>query len=89
MTGCVSFPQHTVDAAYEGMGKRTFLAMGVMAGCYMLILVGFIGLYTKIAPWKESEDQSSGHETEQDTEDNDSGHESTSLIEKTKDMIIE
>ena len=37
------------------MGKRTFLAMGVMVGCSLLVLVGFIVLYTKIAPQKASE----------------------------------
>ena len=58
-------------------------------GCSLLVLAGFIGLYTNIAPRKDSEDQSSGHETKRDAEDSDSGHESTSLIEETKDMIIE
>ena len=71
------------------MGKRTFLAMGVMVGCSLLVLAGLIGLYTKIAPRKDSEDQSSGHETKRDAEDSDSGNESTSLIEETKQMIIE
>ena len=40
---CHTPPKHPVDAAYEAMGKRTFLAMGVMVGCYLLVLVGFIG----------------------------------------------
>jgi len=74
-------PEHPVDAAYEAMGKRTFLAMGVMVGCSLLVLVGFIGLYTKIGPRKESEGQNTGHKTERDPEDSDSGNESTSLIE--------
>ena len=77
-------PQHTVDAAYEAMGKRTFLGLGVVMGCSLLVLVGFIGLYTKIAPRKDSEDQNIGDKTESDTEDSDSGNESTSLIEETK-----
>ena len=56
--------------------------MGVMAGCSLLVLVGFIGLYTKIAPRKDAEDLSTGHKTDRDTEDSDSGNESTSLIEE-------
>jgi len=71
------------------MGKRTFLAMGVLVGCYLLVLVGFVGLYTKIAPRKVSEDQSAGNKTEPDSEDSDSGNESTSLIEEFKQNNIE
>jgi len=63
------------------MGKRTFLAMGVMVGYYLLVLVGFIGLYRKIAPQKESEDQSIGHKIEKDPEYSVNGNESTYLIE--------
>jgi len=74
-------PKHTVDIAYEAMGKRTFLAMGVMVGCSLLVLAGLIGLYRKIAPQKESEDQSTGHETERDPEYSVNGNESTYLIE--------
>ena len=81
-------PEHTVDAAYEAMGKRTFLAMGVMVGCSLLVLVGFIVLYTKIAPQKASEDQSTGHKTKRDPEDSDSGNESASLTKETKRLII-
>jgi len=81
-------PEHPVDAAYEAMGKRTFLAMGVMVGCSLLVLVGFVGLYTKIGPWKVSEDQSAGHKTKRDPEDSDSGNESASLTKETKQLII-
>jgi len=42
--------KHRVDAAYEAMGKHTFLAMGVVVACSVLVLAGFIVLYTKIAP---------------------------------------
>jgi len=83
------FPKHTVDKAYEAMGKRTFLAMGVIVGCSLPVLVGFIVLYTKIAPQKDSEDQSTGHKTKCDPEDSDSGNESKSLIEETKHNLIE
>ena len=78
----MSFLQNTVDIAYEAMGKRTFLAMGVMVGCSLLVLVGFIGLYTKIGPQKDTEDQSTGHKTERDSEDSGIVNESTSLIEE-------
>jgi len=81
-------PEHPVDAAYEAMGKRTFLAMGVMMGCSLLVLVGFIVLYTKIGPWKDSEDQGVGHKTKRDSEDSDSGNESASLTKETKQLII-
>ena len=90
--GCVSFHQHTVDAAYEAMGKRTFLAMGVIVGCSLVVLVGFIGLYTKIAPWKDAEDLSTGHKTsEQDPEFSVmiSGNESTYLIELRDQKHVE
>ena len=83
MIGCHTPPIHTVDAAYEAMGKRTFLAMGVMVGCSLLVLVGFIVLYTKIAPQKDSEGQSTGHKNERDPEDSDSGNES----KETKQLI--
>ena len=63
------------------MGKRTFLAMGVMSGCHLLVLAGFIGLYTKMVPQEESDDRSAGHRAERESEDSDSGNESTSLIE--------
>ena len=89
MIGCHTPPLHTVDAAYEAMGKRTFLAMGVMVSCFLLVLVGFIGLYTKLLPQKVSEDQSTGHKTEPDSEDSDNGNESTSLIEEFKQNNIE
>jgi len=82
-------PKHTVDAAYEAMGKRTFLTMGVIAGCSLLVLVGFIVLYTKIGPQKDSESQIVGCKTERDPEDSDSGNESKSLIEETKHNLIE
>ena len=83
--------KHTVDAAYEAMGKRTFLPMGVMAGCHLLVLVGFTGLYTKIAPRerKDSEGQITGCKTERDPEDSDSANESTSLAKETNQLIIE
>ena len=82
-------PQHTVDIAYEAMGKRTFLAMGLVAGCSLLVLAGFIGLYTKIAPQKDTEDQSSGHKTEPNPEFRISGNESTYLIELRDQKHIE
>ena len=40
----------TVDAAYEGVQKRTFLAMLLCAVFYALILVGMLLLYPKLAP---------------------------------------
>jgi len=65
------------------MGKRTFLSMGVMVGCSLLVLVGSIVLYTKIAPQKDSDGQSMGHKNERDPEDSDSGNES----KETKQLI--
>ena len=71
------------------MGKRTFLAMGVIVGCSLLVLVGFIALYTKIAPRKDAEDLSTGHKTEQDPEFSVSGNESTYLIELRDQKHVE
>jgi len=84
---CHTPPKHTVDIAYEAMGKRTFLAMGVMVGCSLLVLAGLIGLYTKIAPQKASDDGSTGHKTKRDPEDSDSGNESASLTKETKQLV--
>ena len=73
------------------MGKRTFLAMGVIVGCSLVVLVGFIALYTKIAPRKDTEDLSTGHKTEQDPELSVmiSGNESTYLIELRDQKHVE
>jgi len=80
---------NTVDIAYEAKGKRTFLAMGVMVGCSLIVLAGFIGLYTKIGPRKDTEDQSTGHKTEQDTEYSVNGNESMHLIEMRGQKHVE
>ena len=54
---------YTVDAAYEGMQKRTFLAMSICIGCYLVILVGFLILYPKMA------EQSTGQKEDEDDEE--------------------
>ena len=45
---------HTVDAAYEGMQKRTFLPMALSLVCYSAILVGVLLVYPKLAPPPQS-----------------------------------
>ena len=45
-----SFFSHAVDAAYEGMGKRTFLGMALCLACYSAILIGVLLVYPKLAP---------------------------------------
>ena len=37
-----------MDAAYEGVDKRTFLAMLICIGCNFSILVGMLILYTHL-----------------------------------------
>ena len=44
---CLYIP--AVDAAYEGMQKRTFLAMGLCLVCYSLVLIGVLLVYPKLA----------------------------------------
>ena len=39
-----------MDAAYEGVQKRTFLAMLLCVVFYVFILVGILLLYPKLAP---------------------------------------
>ena len=39
-----------VDAAYEGMDKRTFLAMALCLAWYSAILIGVLLIYPKLAP---------------------------------------
>ncbi len=36
-----------MDASYEAVGKRTFLAMSIMILTHLICLVIFIGLYSK------------------------------------------
>ena len=64
--------------------------MGVVAGCSLLVLAGFIGLYTKIAPQKDTEDLSTGHKTERVSEFSSvNGNESTYLIELRDQKHVE
>ena len=56
-----------VDAAYEGMGKRTFLAMGLSLLCYIVILIGVLLVYPKLAP--PTSPQSPIEESDSDTSD--------------------
>ena len=46
-------------------------------------------LYTKIGPQKDTEDQSTGHKTEQDTEYSVNGNESMQLIEIRDRKLVE
>ena len=39
-----------MDAAYEGVEKRTFLAMALCVACYLAILIGVLLLYPKLTP---------------------------------------
>ena len=43
-----SFNTCAVDAAYEVVLKRTFLAMSICIGCYFSTLVGMIIIYSKL-----------------------------------------
>lgn len=54
MRKCTLFLLHAVDAAYEGIGKRTFLAMALCSACYSAILIGVLLLYSKLAPLPRS-----------------------------------
>ena len=54
---------HAVDAAYEGMEKRTFLAMSICISCYLVILVEFLILYPKMA------EQSTDHKEDEDDDE--------------------
>ena len=58
-----------VDAAYEGMGKRTFLAMGLCLVLYLAILIGVLLLYPKLAPPPRSKpiDKDDSSECDSDT----------------------
>lgn len=61
------YPPPTVDAAYEGMGKRTFLAMALCLLCYFAILFGILLLYPKLAPHKSTaRDDKDDSESESD-----------------------
>ena len=44
----ISFNTCAVDAAYEVVLKRTFLAMSICIGCYFFTLVGMIIIYSKL-----------------------------------------
>ncbi len=41
---------HAVDAAYEGMQKRTFLAMLILLSLHVPMLVEILFLYKKLSP---------------------------------------
>ena len=43
-----SFNTCAVDAAYEAVLKRTFLAMSICIGCYFFSLVGIVIIYPKL-----------------------------------------
>ena len=47
---------HTVDAAYEGTQKRSFLPMAIMVGINLLLLLGFVILFRKLGK-REKQDQ--------------------------------
>ena len=57
----------TVDAAYEGTKKRSFLPMAIMLGINLLLLLGFVVLYPQLGK-REREDrktEDNRHELEQ------------------------
>lgn len=60
-------PTPTVDAAYEGIGKRTFLAMALCSLCYFAILLGILLFYRKLAP--PSHSKPTGEESEESESD--------------------
>lgn len=60
-------PTLTVDAAYEGIGKRTFLAMALCLLCYFAILIGILLFYRKLAP--PSHSKPTGEEAEESESD--------------------
>lgn len=47
-----------VDAAYEGMEKRTFLPMILLAGTHLPFLIGMVLLYWKL---REQDGHSKGY----------------------------
>ena len=60
----------TVDAAYEGMMKRTFLAMAIMIIAQLPFLIVFLFMYHKLAiPTIKIENGIMDNEDESDTED--------------------
>jgi cbb3-type cytochrome oxidase subunit 3 len=62
-----------VDAAYEGLMKRTFVAMIVLLVTHLPFLVGIVFMYRKLgskpkeSAFKESEEENDDSETDMDT----------------------
>ena len=87
----------SVDAAYEGVQKRTFLAMVIMAGAHLPFLVGIIVMYRKLGEknvdqslYVELATEDSFDEVEREHENKESGSEpekSVWSIEKSNGMI--
>ena len=56
-----------MDAAYEGVQKRTFLVMLLSAVLYVLILVGILLLYPKLVTPTPNEPDDQEFDTEQES----------------------
>lgn len=62
-----------MDAAYEGLMKRTFAAMIVLLATHLPFLIGIVFMYRKLglkpnkSAFKESEEESDDSETDMDT----------------------
>jgi hypothetical protein len=66
-----------VDAAYEGMMKRTFLAMCLMIVAQLPFLIVFLFMYQKLAlPAIKVENGILGSESDEESEESDSSTES-------------
>ena len=59
-------PQTTVDAAYEHMQKRTFLAMALVIAATLPVLLGLIVLYRKLQPRRNDTEQKTTDSSERD-----------------------
>lgn len=68
-----------VDATYEGMEKRTFLAMALSLVCYSAILIGVILVYPKLTPPPQSTS------TNSDLDDSDSDYITLRQIDSMSD----
>lgn len=76
---------YAVDATYELMEQRSFLAMCIKIAAYFVVLIGFLVFYKVIQPAKVQQDSSPEKEYDSDYSSSDYSEESQSikLIERT------
>lgn len=68
-----------MDAAYEGMQKRTFLPMAVLAGLFLPFLLAFMILYRKLKPNVQPQ-RHSKYSVIEDSEESDDSNDFQTLI---------